>query len=59
MKVAQNDETNPTTQSVRSPHAPSMLNMELSPSFPLSGKRQTPENPPDVFPLRLQHVVLR
>ena len=32
MKVAQNDETNPDTQSVRSPHIPSIANTQLSPS---------------------------
>ena len=32
MKVSQNDETNPNTQSVHLSHAPSMLNMEHSPS---------------------------
>ena len=36
MKVAQKDETNPNTRSVHLSHAPSMLNMELSPSGHLS-----------------------
>ena len=36
MKVAQKNPTNPNTRSVHLPHAPSMLNMELSPSGHLS-----------------------
>ena len=32
MKVAQNDETNPDTQSVRPPHLPNLSNSQLSPS---------------------------
>ena len=31
MKVAQNNETNPNTQSVRPPHVPSIANVELFP----------------------------
>ena len=36
MKVAQKNVTNPNTRSVHLSHAPSMLNMELSPSGHLS-----------------------
>ena len=36
MKVAQNDETNPDTQSVRPPHLPNLSNTQLSPPFHLS-----------------------
>ena len=42
MKVAQNDETNPDTQPVRSPHIPSIANTQLSPSGSSVQKRKTP-----------------
>ena len=42
MKVAQNDETNPDTQSVRSPHTPNLSNSQLSPSGSSARKRETP-----------------
>ena len=42
MKVAQNDETNPNTQSVRLPHIPSIANPQLSPSGSFVRKRKTP-----------------
>src|SRR3954469_3662044 len=42
MKVAQNDETNPDTQSVRPPHTPNISNSQLSPSGPSARKRETP-----------------
>ena len=41
MKVAQNDEMNPNTQSVCQPHVPNIANMELSPSGPSVRKRET------------------
>ena len=40
MKVAQNDETNPNTQSVRPPHIPSIANTQLSPSGSSTRKRE-------------------
>ena len=42
MKVAQNDETIPDTQSVRPPHTPSIPNTQLSPSGSPVRKRETP-----------------
>ena len=42
MKVAQNDETNPNTQSVRPPHIPSIANTQLSPSGSFVRKHETP-----------------
>ena len=42
MKVAQNDETNPDTQLVRSPHIPNIANTQLSPSVSSVRKRETP-----------------
>ena len=42
MKVAQNDETNPNTQSVRPPHIPSIANTQLFPSGPSVQKHETP-----------------
>ena len=42
MKVAQNDEMNPDTQSVRPPHIPSIENTQLSPSGSSVRKRKTP-----------------
>ncbi len=41
MKVAQNDETNPDTQSVRPPHTPNLSNPQLSPSGSCARKRET------------------
>ena len=41
MKVAQNDETNPDTQSVRPPHLPNLSNSQLSPSGPSVRKCET------------------
>ena len=40
MKVAQNNETNPDTQSVRPPHLPNLSNSQLSPSGPSVQKRE-------------------
>ena len=42
MKVAQNAETNPDTQPVRSPHVPSIVNLQHFPSGPFVQKRETP-----------------
>src|SRR6187399_2371825 len=42
MKVAQNDETRPNTQTVRQPHVPSIPNLQLSPSVSSARKRETP-----------------
>ena len=42
MKVAQNDETNPDTQSVRPPHPPNLSNPQLSPSVSSARKHETP-----------------
>ena len=42
MKGAQNDETNPDTQSVRSPHTPNLSNSQLSPSGSSARKHETP-----------------
>ena len=42
MKVAQNDETNPDTQSVRPPHLPTLSNSQLSPSGSSARKHETP-----------------
>ena len=42
MKVAQNDETNPDTQSVRPSHIPSIANTQLSLSGSSARKRETP-----------------
>ena len=42
MKVAQNDETNPDTQSVRPPHLPNISNSQLSPSGSSARKHETP-----------------
>ena len=50
MKVAQNDETNPKTQSVRLPHIPSIVNMQLFPSGPSLRKRETPGILSRMFP---------
>ena len=45
MKVAQKNSTNPNTRSVHLSHAPSMLNMELSPSGHLSDTGPEPGIP--------------
>ena len=50
MKVAQNDETNPDTQSVRPPHIHGIANMQLSPSGPSVRKRETPGILSRMFP---------
>ena len=42
MKVAQNDETIPDTQSVRPPHTPNLSNSQLSPSGSSVRKHETP-----------------
>ena len=42
MKVAQNDVTNPDTQSVRPPHTPNVSNPQLSPSGSSARKHGTP-----------------
>ena len=42
MKVAQNDETNPVSQSIRPPHTPNLLNPQLSPSGSCARKHETP-----------------
>ena len=41
MKVAQNDETNPDTQSVRPPHVPSIVNLQHFTSGSFVRKRET------------------
>ena len=53
MKAAQNDETNPNTQSARPPHVPSIANMQFSPSSPKT--RNTGNTFQDVSPLRRYH----
>ena len=50
MKVAQNDETNPDTQPVRSPHIPNLSNSQLSPSGSFDRKRETPGILSRMFP---------
>ena len=50
MKVAQNDETNPDTQPVRPPHAPSIPNTQLSPSGTSARTRETPGILSRMFP---------
>ena len=52
MKVAQNDETNLNTRSVRLPHAPSIANMQPSPPFDLSDNAKLWESIPGCYPLR-------
>ena len=42
IKVAQNDETNPDTQSVRPPRTPNISNSQLSPSGSSARKHGTP-----------------
>ena len=50
MKVAQNDETIPDTQSVRPPHTPNLSNSQLSPSGSSARKRKTPGILSRMFP---------
>ena len=50
MKVAQNDVTNPDTQSVRPPHPPNLSNPPLSPSGSSARKRETPGILSRMFP---------
>ena len=50
MKVAQNDETNPDTRSVRPPHTPNLSNPQLSPSGSSARKRETPGILSRMFP---------
>ena len=50
MKVAQNDEKNPSTQPVRPPHIPSIANTQLSPSCSSVRKRETPGILSRMFP---------
>ena len=51
MKVAQNDETNPDTQSVRPPRTPNISNSQLSPSGSSVRKRETLGILSRMFPL--------
>ena len=50
MKVAQNDETIPDTQSVRPPHTPNLSNPQLSPSGSSARKHETPGILSRMFP---------
>ena len=50
MKVAQNDEPNPNTQSVRPPDVPSIENLQLSPSVSSVRKMQTSGKLSRMFP---------
>ena len=50
MKVAQNDETIPDTQSVRPPHPPNLSNPQLFPSGSSARKHETPEILSRMFP---------
>ena len=50
MKVAQNDETNPDTRSVRPPHTPNLSNPQLSPSGSSARKHETPGIISRMFP---------
>ena len=60
MKVAQNDETNQNTQSVRPPHIPSIVNTQLSPSSSSVRKHETPGILSRMFPpLRRYHLLRR
>ena len=59
MKVAQNDETNPNTQSVHTPHVPKIANMQQSTSGPFVQKCETPGILSQIFPLRQYRIVLR
>ena len=51
MKVAQNDETNPDTQPVRSPHVPSIVNLQHFTSGSFVRNRETPGILSRIFPL--------
>ena len=60
MKVAQNDETIPDTQSVRPPRTPNLSNPQLSPSGSSAQKHETPGIlSRDVSPFRRYHLLLR
>ena len=50
MEVAQNDETNPDTQPIRSPHVPSIVNLQYFTSGPSVRKRETPGILSRMFP---------
>ena len=50
MKVAQNDETNPNTQSVRPPRVPSIVNLQHFTSGSSVRKRETPGILSRMFP---------
>ena len=50
MKVAQNDEPNPNTHSVRPPDVPSIANLQLSPSVSSVRKMQTSGKLSRMFP---------
>ena len=50
MKVAQNDETNPDTQPVRSPHVPSIVNLQHFTSGSSVRKCETPGILSRMFP---------
>ena len=50
MKVAQNVETIPDTQTVRPPHLPNLSNSQLSPSGSSARKRETPGILSQMFP---------
>ena len=50
MKNDQKNTTNPNTQPVRSPHFPSIANVQQSPSDTFARKRETPRIPSRVFP---------
>ena len=50
MKVAQNDETNPNTQSVRPPRVPSIVNLQHFTSGSFVRKRETPGILSRMFP---------
>ena len=50
MKVAQNDEMIPDTQSVRPPHTPNLSNSQLFPSGSSVRKRETPRILSRMFP---------
>ena len=60
MKVAQNDETNLNTRSVRPPHVPSIANLQPSPLRFVCPKMPNFRKAfPDVIPLRRYHVAPR
>ena len=50
MKVAQNDELNPNTQSVRPPRVPSIVNLQHFTSGTFVRKRETPGTLSRMFP---------